>query len=231
MIININTKKKYTVEIGENLLNDIGYKVSKLTSPKSKVCIITDVNVDKLYMHRLEESLTNQSFFIHKLVFESGENIKNINSLERILNYLSHEHFNKGDIIIAFGGGMIGDLAGFAASVYHRGIPYIQIPTTLLAAVDSSIGGKTAINLSSGKNTIGNLWNPTAVYFDIKTLETLEKKELQNGISEIIKAAIIGDKYLFELFEKNSPKNLANFIFEALVRAIYVKKKIIEIMK
>lgn len=228
MIIPINTEKKYNIEIKKHLLSEAGLKLITYTKV-AKLCIITDKNVHSIYTRTLINALSSTGFEIHKIVFDSGEKTKSFKSLEYILNYLSQENFSKSDMLIALGGGVIGDLTGFAASIYLRGINYIHFPTTLLAAVDSSVGGKTAINLPQGKNLVGSFWQPSAVLFDTKTIETLSKVELQNGISEMVKAALILDNSLFKLFEENSPSNLGYFIEDAIIKAIEVKKKIIEI--
>lgn len=228
MIININTEKKYNIEIKKHLLDEIGVKLLSFKR-LSKVCIITDVNVHPLYTKQLTDSLSNTGFEVHKIVFDNGEATKSFEHLEQIVNYLADEGFTKSDLLIALGGGVIGDLTGFAASIYQRGMDYIQIPTTLLSAVDSSMGGKTAINLHAGKNLVGTFWQPKAVYFDTATLETLSKKELQNGLSEIIKAGVILDKTILNILDKHQPSQLGMILEDLIIKAIEVKKKIIEI--
>lgn len=231
MIINIDTSKKYNIEIAPNLLDDLGERISSLSffASSYKVCIVTDTNVAKLYLKQAKHSLLNKHFEVCDFVLDAGESNKKIDSVMAIANLLAEKHFTRSDIIIALGGGVVGDIAGFTASVFMRGIPYMQAPTTLLAGIDSSIGGKTAINLTNGKNLIGSFYQPSAVFFDTKTLETLGKCELMDGISEIIKVGIIGDAELFALFENNSPQTLGKFIHPAIVRAINVKKHIIEV--
>lgn len=228
MNINIKTTNTYSIEIERNLIENMGLKMLRFTKVK-KVCIITDVNVHNLYTKHLTDSLTNTGFEVHKLVFDCGEETKSLENLERILEYLAEEQFTRTDMLIALGGGVIGDLTGFAASVYLRGIDYIQMPTTLLAAVDSSVGGKTAINLRSGKNLAGSFWQPKGVYFDTATLETLPKSELQNGLSEIIKAGMILDESIFTLLEESDISQFGAFIEEIIVKAVTVKKNIVEL--
>ena len=228
MLININTQQPYTIEIKKYLLDEIGVKLLSFKS-LSKVCIITDINVHKLYTHHLVQSLTNTGFEVHKIVFDNGENTKSFEHLEQIINYLADEKFTRSDLLIALGGGVIGDLTGFAASIYQRGMDYIQIPTTLLAAVDSSVGGKTAINLHAGKNLVGTFWQPKAVYLDTALLETLPKKELQNGLSEIIKSGVILDKSILQKLDSHEPSELGMIIEDLIISAINVKKQIIEI--
>lgn len=228
MNINIKTTNTYNIEIERNLIENMGLKMLRFTKVK-KICIITDINVHSLYTKHLTDSLTNTGFEVHKLVFDSGEGTKSLANLEKILEYLAEEQFTRTDMLIALGGGVIGDLTGFAASVYLRGIDYIQMPTTLLAAVDSSVGGKTAINLRSGKNLAGSFWQPKGVYFDTATLETLPKSELQNGLSEIIKAGMILDESIFQLLENNDISELGSFIEDVITKAVIVKKNIVEL--
>lgn len=227
MIIKINTEKKYDIEIKKHLLDELDTRISKHFT-FGKACIITDETVHGIYTARTEKSLCKAGFEVHKLVFPTGEHSKSFDNLVKILDYLAVQGFCRSDFLVALGGGVIGDLTGFAASIYMRGIRYIQLPTTLLSAVDSSIGGKTAVNLKEGKNLAGTFWQPTAVYFDTATLETLPKTELQNGISEIIKAAMLLDNSILTLFENNKPAQLGNFIEEAIVDAVNVKKYLVE---
>ncbi len=230
MIIEIDTSKKYNIEIKPHLLDTVGEKLLALPTLSSpcKVCIITDTNVERLYLKKVTASLLNCKFDVCNFVVDAGEASKNIKTIEKIVNFLAEKHFTKEDIIVALGGGVVGDISGFVASVFLRGIPYVQVPTTLLAGIDSSIGGKTAVNLHSGKNLVGSFYQPSAVFFDTKALETLKRQELMDGISEMIKAGIIADTALFTLFENNQPQKLGQFLYEAIVHAINVKKHIVE---
>ena len=227
MIINVNTSKAYEIEIKKHLLDETGPRISRLFRP-AKCCIITDENVHRLYTGKVEKSLKAAGFEVHKIVFSPGESTKNMNNLFRILRYLASEGFTSSDFIIALGGGVIGDLTGFAAAIYMRGISYIQMPTSLLAMVDSSVGGKTAINLPEGKNLAGAFWQPEAVYMDTACLETLSKSQLQCGIIEMIKAAVILDPSLFELFNTHKPQELGSFIEDAIIKSVGIKKRIVE---
>ena len=227
MIIDISTSKTYEIEIKKHLLDETGLRIARLFMP-AKCCIITDDNVHRLYTGQVEASLSAAGFEVHKLVFPSGETAKDMNNLIRILRYLASEGFTSSDFLIALGGGVIGDLTGFSAAVYMRGISYIQMPTSLLAMVDSSVGGKTAVDLPEGKNLAGAFWQPKAVYIDTACLETLSKNQLQCGIIEMIKAAIILDPSLFELFNEYEPQELGNFIEDAIIRSVNIKKRIIE---
>ena len=166
-----------------------------------KWLIITDSNVDPLYGSFLEKSLGQEDY--HKYVIEAGEESKNIATVEAVLSFMIEHGFTRKSKIIAFGGGVVGDIAGFTASIYMRGIPWIQVPTTLLAQVDSSVGGKTGINMAGGKNMVGSFYQPDTVVIDPELLKTLSKKELFSGIGEVIKYGIIYDYDFLHYVDKN----------------------------
>lgn len=227
MIIDIKASAEYEIEIKKHLLDETGSRISRIFR-HTKVCVITDENVNRLYCDKTKSSLKASGFDVHSLVFPAGESAKSLNNLNRILRYLASEGFTRSDFLIALGGGVIGDLTGFAAAVYMRGIPYIQMPTSLLAMVDSSVGGKTAVDLPEGKNLVGAFWQPSAIYVDTACLDTLNQEQLRSGISEIIKAGVISDPVLFSLFEKHDPKDFRAFAEDAIIKAINVKKEIVE---
>ncbi|MEG0291659.1 MAG: 3-dehydroquinate synthase [Anaerovoracaceae bacterium] len=227
MELTINTSKPYKVIIERRILDQIGQTFENVKAG-TKICIVTDENVHPLYTKILERGLHLVNLYPHKVVFPSSESTKSFDDLANLTNYLAKQNFTKTDFLIALGGGVIGDLTGFAASIYQRGIRYIQVPTTLLAAVDSCIGGKTAINLDSGKNLVGTVWQPSGVFFDSKVLETLPGPEIVNGIAEMIKTAIIGDSKLFENLETAGKNGLGSIIEDCVYRALTVKKGIVE---
>ncbi len=196
--IQVSASRNYNVLIGRDLLRDTGKYVSEVLNP-CKVCIVTDDNVYNLYEAVVENSLTNCGFEVYRFIFEHGEKSKNINTVSSILELMAENDFTRGDAIIALGGGITGDIAGFAASIFLRGIQFIQIPTTLLAAVDSSVGGKTGVNLKSGKNLAGAFWQPSLVLCDCNTFKTLTYEIFLDGIAEAIKYGSIIDKPLFDL--------------------------------
>lgn len=166
--------------------------------PCGRCIIISDSNVYPLYGARIEKNFEDKISF----VIEAGEDSKNLKTYEEVLRFLAENGVDKSDTIIALGGGVVGDLAGFAAATYMRGIRYVQVPTTLLAAVDSSVGGKTAVNLKQGKNLVGAIHQPEAVYFDPEVLETLDRRQLNSGMAEVIKYAVLsGDERLVEIIE------------------------------
>lgn len=175
----------------------------------SRVAIITDINASKKYLPILKNILLKLNITIIEIVLPSGEKNKELKVVNKILDRLLKERFERYDTIIALGGGVIGDLAGFVSAIIHRGVNFINIPTTLLAQVDSSIGGKTGVNSIYGKNLIGAFKQPKVVICDISILSSLPRRELLAGYAELVKHALIGDADLFTYLEKN-----VNLIFD-----------------
>lgn len=169
--------------------------------PDTTAAIITDSNVNALYADRLEASLKNSGFDVVKYVFPAGEASKNVNTYINVINFLAENRLTRSDVVFALGGGVVGDLAGFAAATYLRGIKLVQIPTTLLACVDSSVGGKTAVDLPSGKNLLGAFYQPHIVLIDPETLSTLPREVFLDGMAEVIKYAAIMDDEMYPLFD------------------------------
>ena len=194
--IEVNASKSYNVEIGRGLLLQLGEKVAALGKAK-KVCIVSDSNVWPLYGASADISLHNAGFKTCYFVFPAGEESKNGATYLELLNFLAESRLTRSDIIVALGGGVVGDLAGFAAATYLRGIRFVQVPTTLLAAVDSSVGGKTAIDLPSGKNLAGAFCQPSLVVCDLDCLDSLPEDVFRDGCAEVIKTAILFDEPLF----------------------------------
>jgi 3-dehydroquinate synthase len=212
----------YEVVIGSQLIEKAGALLSqKLRGPAC--AIVSDDNVGALFAQPLVKSLTRAGFNPVLIAVPPGEQSKTLGEAERICNRMSEAGLDRSSFLVALGGGMVGDLAGFVASIYHRGIPCVQMPTTLLAQVDSSIGGKTAVNLAAGKNLIG-AWNqPALVISDVDTLATLPPREWKQGFAEIIKHAIIRDAEMFEMLQQFDRKDIA-----ALVRRnIEIKARIV----
>lgn len=185
-----------------------------------KLFVITDKTVYGLYYKKLKRALIN--YDVSFVIVEAGESAKSLLVYQSVVEQLIEKKIRRNHLIIAFGGGVIGDLAGFIASTLYRGIAYIQIPTTLLAQVDSSVGSKVGINLKQGKNLIGSFYDPKLVLVDFEFLETLPKREYNNGLAEIIKAGLIGDKGLYEQILKSLVISQ-----EQIIRAIEVKRKIV----
>jgi len=200
-IVGVATDSKvYSVYIKQGIINECGKIINKLYTGK-KVGIVTDSNVNRLYGKKLKAIIEEEGYEPFIVEFEAGENSKCLNSLENICSRLLEGGITRGDLIVAFGGGVAGDLGGFAASVLLRGIRYIQVPTTLIAQVDSSIGGKVGINLKEGKNLMGSFYQPEAVIIDPEFLKTLDEKYIADGMGEVIKYACIKDEGIFKLLE------------------------------
>ena len=194
--IEVNASKAYSVEIGRGLLLQLGEKVAALGKVK-KVCIVSESNVWPLYGAAAELSLHSAGLDTCHFVFPAGEESKNGATYLELLNFLAQSRLTRSDIIVALGGGVVGDLAGFAAATFLRGIRFVQVPTTLLAAVDSSVGGKTAIDLPAGKNLAGAFCQPSLVVCDLDCLESLPEDIFRDGCAEVIKTAILFDGKLF----------------------------------
>lgn len=194
--VHVKASREYDIIIGNNI------ELPKTSTPGRKLALISDDKVWALYGKAAEAKLTDCGYRVVSYTFPNGEASKNITELSRILEFLAAENLTRTDMIAALGGGVTGDMAGFAAAVYLRGIEFIQLPTTLLAAVDSSVGGKTAIDLEAGKNLAGAFWQPSGVYCDCHTFKTLAPEIWADGMAEAIKYGMILDRELFERFEK-----------------------------
>ena len=194
--IKVHASKCYEVKIGQGLLASIGGEISTIT--KAKVAaIVSDTTVWPLYGKLVQKSLENAGLSSISFVFEAGESSKNAETYVKLLNFLAVNKLTRSDCLIALGGGVVGDLTGFAAATYLRGIPCIQVPTTLLAMVDSSVGGKTALDLDSGKNLVGAFYQPNLVLCDTDTLTSLPKDIFRDGCAEVIKYGVLYDPELF----------------------------------
>lgn len=200
-IIQVRASKEYAVKIGAGLLRSLGSEAVALCKAK-KVALVSDSTVWPLYGSQAAESLKSASFETVHFVFPAGEASKNGNTYLELLNFLAENQLTRSDLIVALGGGVVGDLAGFTAATYLRGIAYIQVPTTLLAAVDSSVGGKTAIDLPAGKNLCGAFYQPSLVLCDTNTLNTLPEDIFRDGCAEVIKYGVLYDPALFAHLEQ-----------------------------
>ena len=194
--ITVNASKAYEIRIGAGLLEQAG-EIIRQAAGGQRAAIITDDNAGTLYGERLAATLEKSGYRVARYVFPHGESSKNSGTFVSILNFLAKELFSRTDVVVALGGGVVGDLAGFAAACYMRGIRFVQIPTTLLAAVDSSVGGKTAVNLPAGKNLAGTFYQPDAVICDVALLSTLTEDVFRDGCAEVIKYGVIADHALF----------------------------------
>ncbi len=222
-------EKSYYITIQNGLFSKIG-KTIKKTFGGTKVFIITDENVNRLYGQKLCLELKNNNYIVDIHVIKPGETSKSLKELEKIYCHMVDFQLTRSDLIITFGGGVVGDLGGFAASTFLRGVPYIQIPTTLLAQIDSSIGGKVAVDLESGKNLVGSFYHPMAVLIDPEFLRTLPERVLHDGIAEAIKYGAIKDEELFnKLFSFGSDEELLSNIEEIIYLCCNIKRNIVEL--
>ncbi len=197
-IIKINTTPSYDVLVQQGLLSNVGQLVNKIKS-YDKIAIITDDVVQKLYLQSVVDSFKGFSNQICTYVFANGESSKNLIELAKIYDFLADNQITRTDLIIALGGGVCGDMVGYAASSYLRGVDFVNIPTTLLSMVDSSVGGKTAVNIPAGKNQVGSFYQPKLVICDTNTLKSLSEELIADGVGEIAKYAVLEDKGLFDL--------------------------------
>jgi len=224
-------KNSYDILICSNELNKLGACLKRLNIGKDAV-IVTNPLIKKLFGGKIKKVLISKGFTVRFEITPDSEKAKSEKECVRLLNNISKFDTSRRVFIVAFGGGVVGDLAGFAASIYKRGIPYIQVPTTLLSQVDSAIGGKTAIDLSAGKNLVGAFYQPKLVFSDISFLKSLPKKELASGLAEVIKYGIITSPGLFRFIEKNyknilarDKKSLRRIVHEcSLIKAGIVEK-------
>ena len=223
----------YSIVIGGSGIDGIGKELLSLgLKPKTKVLLITNSIISKYYGEKLIEKIKAIDLLVYSLIIKEGEENKNLKSIEEIHNAAFNYKLERGSLIIALGGGVVGDIAGFAAATWLRGISFVQIPTTLLAMVDASIGGKTGVNHPGGKNLIGAFHQPKLVLIDPNTLRTLPDREFRAGMAEVIKYAVIGDDYLFNLLENaENIKKLSdlddNLIQDILERSAEAKAKVV----
>lgn len=194
--------KSHKVYVEDGITKRIPEILAKMEVGK-KYAIITDTVVEKLFAKKLQNALKRKKIQSEIICFKKGEQSKTMATAEKIGEEMVKKGIDRQDAVIALGGGVVGDLAGFVASMYMRGIPYVHIPTTLMAMVDSAIGGKTGVDLKNGKNLMGSIYQPKAVFVDIAYLKGLPVKQLQNGLAEVIKYGVIKDKKLFKYLEKN----------------------------
>lgn len=214
--IRVLTTNPYDIILGNNILKDFGLYIKQY----AKVLIITDNNIPLEYIETIKTNITSEIFIY---VVKAGEDAKSLDNYQNIISYLLENNFSRKDLIINLGGGVISDLGGFIASTYKRGIDYVNVPTTTLSMVDSSIGGKVAINFNGYKNMIGVFNQPILVYIDITTLSTLPKRHYYNGLVEALKMALLSSCETVNLFN-DIDGNLHSIIYQSLM----FKKKIVE---
>ena len=198
--VTVRASRPYEVTIGRGLLDTVCRQAAGQWKGRS-AAVVSDSTVAPLYLNRVKDSLERAGFRVHSFVFPAGEDQKNGGTYLKLLEFLAARRLTRADGLIALGGGVVGDLAGFAAATFLRGIGFLQLPTTLLAAVDSSVGGKTAIDLTNGKNLAGAFYQPQAVLCDLDTLDTLPAEVFADGCAEVIKYGMIGDPALLARLE------------------------------
>lgn len=222
-------ERSYEILIDRGNLSLIGERLLRFPIGK-KIGVISNPIVSELYADRILMSLKKEGFEPSLIIIPDGETYKDYFWTYHILTKLLEMGFDRKSCLIALGGGVIGDITGFVASIYMRGIPYIQIPTTLLSQVDSSVGGKTAVNHPLGKNMIGTFWQPSLVWIDVHTLDSLSEREFLSGIAEVIKYGIIWDSEFFEFLDKNWDKILKrdkNLLIKIIKRSCEIKSEVV----
>ena len=222
--VHVAASRKYDVCIGSGLLDSVGTYAAQ-NKKAHKVCIVSDTNVWPLYGHRVQSSLEQAGFSVCRFVFRAGESQKSLETYASLLSSLAQNQITRTDLIVSLGGGVVGDLAGFAAATYLRGISYIQIPTTLLAAVDSSVGGKTAIDLPEGKNLAGCFYQPSLVLCDTDCLDTLPREIFTEGCAEVIKYGILYDPVLFSHLSDQGLDFNREYV---ITRCVELKRDVVE---
>lgn len=232
VVVQLPNKPEYAVRIGSGIRESLGADLRQIErfAQSTEVLVITDNNVGSLYLDSVESSLKSAGFSVSSVEIPAGENSKSIEVAAEIWSALARLSYGRDCFIVALGGGVVGDLAGFVASTYMRGVAVVQVPTTLLAMVDSSVGGKTAVNLPEGKNLVGTFFQPAFVCADIDTLETLPDREWQCGCAEIAKsAAIDSDDFFFWLSEhaRALADRVSDVTTEAIKRCVVFKANVV----
>lgn len=214
--LRVNVGKGYEILIEKGIISSCGDYIKNVSKAK-KVCLISDTNVYPIYKDKVIKSLEENGFEVIKYVFEAGEGSKTIQTVIEMVEFMAENALTRNDLVVALGGGVCGDMAGFAASIYLRGIEFAQIPTSLLAQVDSSVGGKTAVDLPQGKNLCGAFHQPCIVLIDPDTLNTLTPEYFSDGMAEAIKMGCIKSSSLFEKIENEDVKEIIDdIIFECV---------------
>ena len=228
--LKVNTKlESYPIIIGSNLILNLNLYLKKNSINFNQCLLVIDENVPIKMIFKIEKSLKKKK--VSRFLFRANEKNKNMNFVNKILQILLKKNFSRQDCVISIGGGITGDVTGFAASLYKRGLNFINIPTTLLSQVDSSIGGKTGVNTKEGKNLIGSFYQPKIVISDIEFLKSLPRREIICGYGEILKHSLILNKNLFKYLNRNSSKifNLKSpFIEKAIFESCKIKKKVVQ---
>lgn len=225
-IITVKTARPYEIKLESGLFQQIPDALTSFCGDlRPKLAIITDDTVDALYGSALQDGLMAAGYSVCKYAFPHGEGSKTLETVHEAYTFLAQNSITRTDLIVALGGGVVGDLAGFAAATWLRGIPFIQIPTTFLAMIDSSVGGKTGVNIAAGKNLIGAFWQPSLVLIDVLLLRTLREDVFADGVAEAIKYGAIFDETLFTILENGQ---LAQHLEEVICRCVDIKHEVVE---
>ena len=225
MELTVNTSGSYQIIIARGCMDEIGTRAGKLFKSGAKAVVISDSNVLPLYGERIMDSLKATGFSASLLSFPAGEESKRLSCIEKMYAECAEQRLTRSDFIVALGGGVTGDMAGFAAATYLRGIPFIQIPTSLLAQIDSSVGGKTGVDLPQGKNLVGAFHQPALVLIDPDTLSTLPPRYFSDGMAEAIKYGCIKSRELFDMIVR---EDISQNIEELIYRCVDIKRELVE---
>ncbi len=217
----------YEILIEKNIKNQLAKHIRQV-SDANTIVLVTDEQVHSIYQNLLRKLIQEFDGVLNIVTIPSGEKSKSTNTLSYLYNEYMRCGISKSDLIVAFGGGVVGDITGYSAATFLRGVPYIQIPTTLTSQIDSSVGGKTAINLPSGKNLVGSFYHPIRVIIDPTFLETLHIRVLRDGLAEAIKYGCIKDRNLFDLLLTLNEKTLFNHIEDIIYTCCKIKKEVVE---
>ena len=230
IIVNYEGRPCYPIYI-EDSYSNLNEALSELNIKSRKVCIVTDSTVESLYLDTVINEIAKEAKKVISYTFPAGEKSKNLDVIAKIYEVLIEEKFDRKDLLIALGGGVVGDMTGFAAATYLRGISFVQLPTTLLSMVDSSIGGKTGVDFKAYKNMVGAFHQPSAVYINLAVLETLTDSQFRSGMGEVIKHAMIKDQeyYFWLKNNRNSIMDLQmNYLKDMIDKSLHIKKDVVE---
>lgn len=223
-VVKVTASKEYNVNIGSGYLDNVGEMIKDIKKP-CRAIVVSDDTVFPLYGERIMTSLKNSGFSVSEIVFPHGENAKSLENFGIIQEKAAEVNITRTDLFVALGGGVVGDLTGFAAASYLRGVDFVQIPTTVLAMVDSSVGGKTAVNLNAGKNLCGAFHQPVGVFADCETLNTLPSEIFNEGCAEIIKYGMILDADFLDFLRENSIKDNIEYVIK---RCVEIKRDVVD---